>query len=465
MERLWSWIESRVRIAGPLRAFLFAPLPPSATWLFTLGSVLLLVLILQAVTGVFLAFYYVPTPDHAHDSLTYLEGEIAFGRWMRGLHYWGASFMVVVLVLHLLRVFVYGAYKPPRELVWLSGVGIFLLVLAFAFTGYLLPWDQKAYWATVVGVNIVGTMPLIGPWLQKVLQGGDTLGALTLSRFFAIHALVLPALILPLVVVHLFLQRRVGISGSWREDEVADAPHRKRAPFFPDQVFRDSLVAFAVLLLLIGAAAIWGAPLEAVADPTDTDYVPRPDWYFLGLFQLLKYFAGPLEVVGTIVIPGLGVALLVLLPFLDRNPSRFPRERVAALTAGFCVTALVVLLTALGAADRPPPEQGQPDVDGAPQVPSAPPPGAISDTLAASIQLGREIFEEEECLYCHTLRGAGGKRYDAPDLWGAALRHSGERIFRQIKNPRQFNPTSEMQPVFRSDEELSALTRYVQTLW
>src|SRR3989449_1887362 len=163
----------------------------------------------------FLAVYYAPTPDHAYDSIRYIETQVLFGPFVRGLHHWGASAMVVAIGLHMLQVFLYGAYKPPRELMWMVGVLLLLLTMGFAFTGYLLPWDQNAYWATQVGINMVGSVPFVGTFLVRVMRGGDTLGALTLSRFFAVHILFLPAAIMVLIALHMFILRRVGPAGPW----------------------------------------------------------------------------------------------------------------------------------------------------------------------------------------------------------------------------------------------------------
>ncbi|MBI4249414.1 MAG: cytochrome b N-terminal domain-containing protein [Elusimicrobia bacterium] len=188
-------------------------------WLYTLGSASLLLFTVQALTGMLLAMNYVPSPDHAYDSIRYIEREVLLGRFVRGLHHWGASFMVVVVALHMLRVFFMGAYKYPREGTWMAGVALFMVVMGFSFTGYLLPWDQKAYWATAVGTNIAAQAPTLGPYIGKVLKGGDVLGALTLSRFYAFHVLVLPALLILFVGLHLFLVVWHGISETPRRKD------------------------------------------------------------------------------------------------------------------------------------------------------------------------------------------------------------------------------------------------------
>jgi quinol-cytochrome oxidoreductase complex cytochrome b subunit len=185
---------------------------PKVNWFYTLGSATLFVAVNQAVTGILLTIYYVPTPDHAYDSVQYITTQVAGGWLIRGLHHWGASVMVVLVVLHMLRVIIYGAYKYPREVTWMTGVVLLLVVIGFGFTGYLLPWDQKSYWATTVGTRIAGVVPFLGDWILRIMRGGNDLSAVTLARFFGAHVWVLPATLLLLVGTHLFLVIRNGIS-------------------------------------------------------------------------------------------------------------------------------------------------------------------------------------------------------------------------------------------------------------
>jgi len=216
--RLAGWLDERLGWRRVWEA-IFLRKVPKVNWLYTLGSATLFVAVNQIVTGILLTVYYVPTPDHAYDSVQYITTQIPAGWLVRGLHHWGASAMVVLTVLHLLRVVAYGAYKYPREVTWLTGVGLLLVVLGFGFTGYLLPWDQKAYWATTVGTRIAGVAPLVGDWILRVMRGGDELSAVTLARFFGAHVWMLPAALLSLVLVHLYLVIRNGISAVPRRGE------------------------------------------------------------------------------------------------------------------------------------------------------------------------------------------------------------------------------------------------------
>jgi len=215
---LGDWLDERFAWRQAWRAIFLRKIP-HVNWLYTLGSATLFVAVLQVVTGILLTLYYVPTPDHAYDSVMYITTQLPAGWLIRGLHHWGASAMVVLTALHLLRVFFFGAYKYPREVTWLTGVGLLLVVVGFGFTGYLLPWDQKAYWATTVGTRIAGVAPVIGPWILKIARGGADLSAVTLARFFGTHVWVLPAALLSLIGIHLYLVIHIGISGVPKREE------------------------------------------------------------------------------------------------------------------------------------------------------------------------------------------------------------------------------------------------------
>jgi Cytochrome b subunit of the bc complex len=211
LTRFGNWLDERMGWRAVWEA-IFLRKVPKVNWFYTLGSATLFVAVNQAVTGILLTIYYVPTPDHAYDSVQYITTQVAGGWLIRGLHHWGASVMVVLVVLHMLRVIIYGAYKYPREVTWMTGVVLLLVVIGFGFTGYLLPWDQKSYWATTVGTRIAGVVPFLGDWILRIMRGGNDLSAVTLARFFGAHVWVLPVTLLLLVGTHLFLVIRNGIS-------------------------------------------------------------------------------------------------------------------------------------------------------------------------------------------------------------------------------------------------------------
>jgi len=213
-----DWLNERLGWRAVWTA-VFARQAPKVNWFYTLGSATLFVAISQIVTGILLTIYYVPTPDHAYDSVVYITAQVPFGWLIRGIHHWGASAMIVLCVLHLLRTFLYGAYKFPREMTWLTGVVLLLIVIGFGFTGYLLPWDQKAYFATTIGTEIANVVPIVGPYLLRIARGGQDISALTLARFFGVHIWVLPAALGLFIAVHIYLVIRNGISAPPQKDE------------------------------------------------------------------------------------------------------------------------------------------------------------------------------------------------------------------------------------------------------
>jgi quinol-cytochrome oxidoreductase complex cytochrome b subunit len=216
--RITDWIDQRLGLTGIYGAVLDRKVP-KVNWAFTLGSASLFLAVLQAATGIFLTVYYVPHPDQAYDSINYIMNEVQFGWLIRGIHHWGATLMVIVVFLHMVRTFFYAAYKYPREITWITGVLLLLVTLGLGFTGYLLPWNQRAYWATTVGTSITETIPLVGPFINRVLRGGTDLTTLTLVRFFSAHIWMLPAALFALIGIHLYLVVRLGISHIPSEDE------------------------------------------------------------------------------------------------------------------------------------------------------------------------------------------------------------------------------------------------------
>jgi len=209
--KIGNWLDERLAWRQVWTAIFLRKIP-KVNWLFTLGSASLFLAVNQIVTGILLTIYYVPTPDHAYDSVQYITTQVPMGWLIRGLHHWGASAMVVMVVLHMLRIIFYGAYKFPREVTWFTGVILLIVTIGFGFTGYLLPWDQKAYWATTVGTRIAGTPPVIGEWILLIIRGGEELSAVTLARFYGVHIWVLPTVLLLITLIHLYLVIRIGIS-------------------------------------------------------------------------------------------------------------------------------------------------------------------------------------------------------------------------------------------------------------
>ncbi len=349
---LWAWFNERLNLAplvAGLEANLRKPVPAHVNWLFTLGSAIAALIGLQIITGILLLIYYRPGADTAYQSIVRIMDEVPLGGFMRSLHVWGADLIVIFLILHMVRVFVYAGYKKPRELTWIIGVLLFTVILIFGFTGYLLPWDQLAYWGTVVATEAPASIPVVGPITREFMLGGSEVGDPTLGRFFALHVVVLPLVLLKLMALHLFLIRYQGISSLRRTDEPDPTPNEIRAeggePFFPYHVLRDLTTTYLVLGLLVSLAILYPAHLGDPADPLTTPLGIKPEWYFLPAYQLLKYVP---EVVG-VQIPPLFIGVLVLLPLLlDRSPERHPKRRLRAIGVGAVVLGLIVLLGLLG---------------------------------------------------------------------------------------------------------------------
>ncbi|MEO7650608.1 MAG: cytochrome b N-terminal domain-containing protein, partial [Bryobacteraceae bacterium] len=275
IQRVVLWIDHRTGLETAFRNFLYEEIPASSGWHQVLGSVALFLFFTQAFTGIMLAFNYAPTPGEAYNSLRYIMAELTGGRLMRGLHHWGASTMIVVVVLHMIQVFLYGAYKKPREATWMIGVVLLLVTLAYGLTGYLLPWDNRAYWGTVVTTQLVAKAPLVGPYLARLLGSEGPIGVVTFARFYGMHVLLLPPLTAFLIVLHVYLVRKHGVAPQPGDEKL---PQKK---FFPEQVFKDTVAIFVTFTLLFVLAVVARVPLERLADPTDTTYIPRPEWYFL----------------------------------------------------------------------------------------------------------------------------------------------------------------------------------------
>ena len=312
MKKLVDWLDSRTGCRKLVHEALFENVPGGARWRYVWGSTLTFALVVQFITGIFLWMAYIPGSQSAWESVYYIQNEMWGGWFLRGLHHFMAQAMTVLLVLHLMQVVIDGAYKAPREVNFWFGVVLLLLVLGLSLTGYLLPWDQKGYWATKVATNIAGVTPVIGPSLQKLIIGGTDYGHHTLTRFFALHAGVLPGAIIVLLVGHIYLFRRHGIT--------AKQPYKKPdAHFWPDQVLKDIVACLAVLaVVLFFVIRYRGAELTAPADPSEPYSAARPEWYFMFLFQFLKYFPGGTEVWGAIVIPSVLMGILFLMPFLGK---------------------------------------------------------------------------------------------------------------------------------------------------
>jgi ubiquinol-cytochrome c reductase cytochrome b subunit len=435
LRQIYNWLDDRLRLKPIQKTLLDEPIPGGASWIYVFGSATLFLFVLQLITGMFLAVYYVPSPDHAYDSIRFIMDSVMFGSFVRGLHHWGASGMIVAIGLHMLQTYLYGAYKPPREVLWMAGVALFMTTLAFGFSGYLLPWDQKAYWATQIGINMVGTIPWIGDELVRIIRGGETLGALTLTRFFALHILFLPLVTLGLIGLHLFILRRVGPAGPFDEAHAQASSE----PFYPKQVFMDAVVMFGIFIV-IAALAIWVPfPLADKANPADSTFIPVPEWYFLFYYQGLKYVHGPFEPLATWILPSIFYLLLFLLPFIDRNPQRNPVKRPTAIAVGGVFLAIVFGLMAIS-------------INETYSVPTTDP----------SVVRGKELYADLGCESCHRIHGVGTAV--GPDLSYVGKARDRDWLILHFEDPQAVVPGSIMPPYSLSPQEFEDLTHYMLSL-
>jgi len=445
LERVAAWIDERTGLYTAGRGFFEEKIPASSGWHQVFGSVALFLVLTQAFTGILLAFNYAPTPGEAYNSLRYILTEVTCGRLIRGLHHWGASMLIVVVVLHMVQVFLWGAYKKPRESTWIVGVVLLLLTLTYGLTGYLLPWDNRAYWGTVVATNIAAQLPLVGPLMARLLGGEGAVGVVTFARFYGLHVLLLPPATMLLIGPHVFLVRKHGVAPGPGDEGLS------KKPFFPGQVFKDTVAiffAFAILFLLAVAVRV---PLEQLADPGDTSYIPRPEWYFLFLFQTLKLFNGPLELVGSAVLPGLAVMALILVPFIDRGKL----VKVTRRTVAIAVVALAAIgWTGLTAAAV----KSTPSEALAAQVDYSGPTAWIQ--LSPEELAGVAYFRQENCVSCH----AFGRASDGPDLSRGLIHRDAAWMIRHFKDPAGMRPGSSMPAAGLSDAQLNSLAAFLLRL-
>ncbi len=422
-----NWIEKRTGFISMTKDFLTEDVPGGASYWYVFGSATLFAMMVQIVTGIFLTFFYAPSAATAWESTRaiYLN---PYTHFLLAVHYWGASAMIALVFLHLLQVLIFGAYKSPRELQWIVGVLLLLVTLVLGLTGYLLPWDMDAYFASQVSLNIVGLAPIAGPFLQHVAQGGGSMGTATINRFFGLHVWLMPAVLVALVGAHLAIFRHNGAAGP-----VVDDPRTlKLGRFWPDQFFMDGAFSFIIFIVICFLSIVSPPYLDAKADPTKF-FVPYPAWYFLSLFGLLalvppEIHLGPLaigtELIATIIVPTLFLIVILLLPWLDRSTGRSLGSRSLLLWSATVIVCGIIGLTAYGqittmikqaAAPPSPPESVVLTAQAATMPsPAAGAPGAIpaagagvtNPTQSTSNGAGAQVFADN-CSSCHGAQGQG----------------------------------------------------------
>jgi ubiquinol-cytochrome c reductase cytochrome b subunit len=432
LRRAWGFTDDRLGLSRNVRPILEHPVPRSSNWWYVFGSATLVAFIVQIITGVALAFAYVPAPNSAYDSLQFITHDAVLGNVVRGIHYWGASAMVVLIFIHTCRTFLMGAFKYPREFNWLTGVLLLFLTLGMAFTGQLLRWDQDAYWAVVVAAEQAGRTPFIGSWLAHLVVAGGTVGGATLTRFYATHVFLLPAMMFGLIGVHLYLLIRHGISDPPVPGRLVDPRsetqryhaliEREGVPFWPDAAWRDVVFALAVGSVVLALALVLGPKeLGALADPTNVNASPRPDWYFLWLFALLALIPPSLENYFIIGLPLLTIVALLIVPFITNKGERSARRRPWAPAIVAVSTVAIAVLIWEG--DRAP---------WSPDLSAQALPVSVTQSLPPAQQAGAQLFADKGCIHCHTIAGTGGRR--GPNLSTVGQRLSTDELTTRILN-------------------------------
>lgn len=428
------WLDERLHLTALYASTAGHEVPASAgSWFYVFGSATLLCFIIQIISGACLAFVYIPSTNEAYTSLQYLNHAQFWGWYLRGVHQWGSNFMVAIMTLHMIQVFLFGAYKYPRELTWVSGVFLLLCTLAMAFTGQVMRFDQDAYWGLTIGASITGRVPLIGAQLVHVLLAGPIIAGETLSRFFTLHVFIIPGLIIAIVSMHLRLVLTKGINEypkpgrpvlkSTYDAQYAEILRKEGVPFVPNAVGKDLIFAAIVIFGILLCAFVFGpkGPM-GVPNPTHVNTNPRPDFYFLSIFAAFALLPDWMEVVVLFVAPAIAILFLLVLPFISGTGEKSAAKRPVAVLSVIFVMLVICVLTYMGETS-----------------PWSPKMDAWSgDAIPVEFVRGRTplemhgalVFQNKQCRSCHSLGGHGGRR--GPALDSVATRLTRDQMVRQV---------------------------------
>jgi ubiquinol-cytochrome c reductase cytochrome b subunit len=463
IEKVGAWFDERLDLATPTRETMEHPVPrQTASWAYVFGSAALTVLVLQLVTGILLALVYVPSAGEAWNSLQVLNQQVTLGWFIRALHGWGSNFMIAIVLVHMVQVFLFGAYKFPRELTWIVGVLLLLLTLGMAFTGQVLRFDQDAYWGLGIGASISSRVPLLGPSIVNLLLGGPIIAGATLSRFFALHVFVIPGSLIAFVGLHLLLVLKLGIN-EWPMPgrivrrgtyvtEYHELTRKDGIPFVPGAIVKD-LFFSGFVLLAIAACAVYFGPFgpSGQPDPTIIQTAPRPDYFFLWLYAVLSLLPPSMETPALLIGPVIGLVVLVALPFFSGEGEKSWRRRPIA------VLAILVVAVALGTFTH---------LAGyAPWSPvmdawsGEPIPAQYLKGRTALERQGALVFQAKQCHNCHALGGVGGER--GPELDRVAVQLTPDQLIRQVIQGGGNMPAYRMN---LNPAETTALVAFLDTL-
>ena len=434
IQKVGEWFDLRLQLGTPIRETAEHRVPrDTASWFYVFGSAALTCFMLQIVTGILLALIYVPSAGEAWNSLQTLNHGIALGWFIRALHGWGSNFMVAIVLIHMVQVFLFGAYKFPRELTWIVGVLLLLVTLGMAFTGQVLRFDQDAYWGLGIGASIASRVPVIGPWAVNLMLGGPIIAGATLSRFFALHVFIVPGLLIAFVGVHLLMVLKLGIN-EWpmpgrivRRDtyfqEYRELTHKQGVPFVPGAVGKDILFS-GFILLSIAICAVYFGPFGPGGrpDPTIIQTAPRPDFFFLWLYALLSFLPPSAETPILLIGPAVGIVVLLVLPLVAGEGEKSWKRRPIAVLTTLLIAVTLGTLTHLG--------QHTPWSPVMDAWSSQPIPSEYLRGRTALERHGALVFQAKQCHNCHSLDDKGGQR--GPALDSVALRLTADQLIRQV---------------------------------